>query len=152
MKFSRKMCLIIILKVPKKQGITSSVENTVLKKPQREVKLTPAAFIGLRKRYIIDVWQGSEYSSGSEYIRILNMPGLHKVLKKMLHHRCLTGSRIFVRFWIWQGSRYSRITQGSEQNTMTGLQRVVNSVHTYSRHSWYSGYASGFLISGILIC
>ena len=152
MKFSRKMCLIIILKVPKKQGITSSVENTVLKKPQREVKLTPAAFIGLRKRYIIDVWQGSEYSSGSEYIRILNMPGLHKVLKKMLHHRCLTGSRIFVRFWIWQGSRYSRITQGSEQNTMAGLQRVVNSVQTYSRHSWYSGYASGFLKSGILMC
>ena len=34
MKFSEKMCLIIILKVTKKQGFTSSVENTVLKKPQ----------------------------------------------------------------------------------------------------------------------
>ena len=36
----------------------------------------------LRKRYIIDSWQGSEYSSSSEYGNVLNLPGLHKVLKK----------------------------------------------------------------------
>ena len=34
MKFSGKMCLVIILKVTKKQGFTPSLENTVLKKPQ----------------------------------------------------------------------------------------------------------------------
>ena len=47
---------------------------------------------GLIKRcYIIDVWQGSEYFSGSEYTRILNMPGLHKVLNKTLHYKYLLG-------------------------------------------------------------
>ena len=55
----------------------------------------------LRKHYIKDAWQGSEYSSGFEYTRILNMPMLHKVLKKMLHQRCLTGFGIFLRLWIW---------------------------------------------------
>ena len=34
MKFSGKMCLMIILKVTKKKGFTPSLENTVLKKPQ----------------------------------------------------------------------------------------------------------------------
>ena len=29
----------------------------------------------------IDAWQGSDYSSGSAYTRVLNMSGLHKVLK-----------------------------------------------------------------------
>ena len=28
---------------------------------------------------------------------ILNMPGLHKVLIKMLHHRCLTGCQTFLQ-------------------------------------------------------
>ena len=35
--------------------------------------------------------RGSEYSSGPEYIRILNMPGLHKVLNKTLRYRYLIG-------------------------------------------------------------
>ena len=30
----------------------------------------------------IDAWQGSDYSLGSTYTRVLNMPGLDKVLKK----------------------------------------------------------------------
>ena len=34
----------------------------------------------IKKRHIIDAWQGSEYFSDSEYTRILNMVGLHKVL------------------------------------------------------------------------
>ena len=38
----------------------------------------------IKKRYIIDTWQGSEYSSGSGYGRVLNIPGLHKVLNKTL--------------------------------------------------------------------
>ena len=65
----------------------------------------------------IDVWQGSNYSSGSAYTRVLNMPGLHKVLKKMLHHRCWTGFQIFLLFWTCHSSKYARVTQGSEQNT-----------------------------------
>ena len=32
-ELSGKMCLMIILKVTKKQGFTSSLENTVLEKP-----------------------------------------------------------------------------------------------------------------------
>ena len=36
----------------------------------------------IKERYIIDAWKGSEYCSGSEYTKILNMPGLHKILKK----------------------------------------------------------------------
>ena len=49
----------------------------------------------------IDAWQGTDYSSGSAYTRVLTMPGLHKVLKKMLHHRCLTGLKIFLSFWAY---------------------------------------------------
>ena len=37
-------------------------------------------------------------------------------IKKTLHHRCLTGLRIFLRLQMWQGSKYVRVTQGSEQN------------------------------------
>ena len=39
-----------------------------------------------------------------------------RVYKKAIHHRCLRGFRIFLRFRIWQGSKYTRVTQGSEQN------------------------------------
>ena len=30
----------------------------------------------------IDAWQGSNYSSGFAYTKVLNIPGLHKLLKK----------------------------------------------------------------------
>ena len=43
----------------------------------------------------LDAWQGSEYSSNSEYARILNMTVLHNVLKK-----CCTIDA-------WQHSEYS---------------------------------------------
>ena len=45
----------------------------------------------LKKYCSIDAWQDSEYSSSSEYGRILNMPGLHKVLNKTLHYKYLIG-------------------------------------------------------------
>ena len=48
----------------------------------------------LRKSYIIYAWQDSKYLSGSEYGRVLNMPRLHKALKKTLYYRYLIG------FWI----------------------------------------------------
>ena len=41
MKFSGKMCLMIILKVTKNQGFTLSLEDTVFEKPQGVLKLTP---------------------------------------------------------------------------------------------------------------
>ena len=64
----------------------------------------------------IDAWQCSDYSSGSAYTRVLNILGLHKVLKKMLNQRWLTEFQIFLRFWTCHGSKYAKVTQGSEQN------------------------------------
>ena len=75
----------------------------------------------------IDVWESSEYSSGSACTRVLNLPGLHKVLKKTLHHRCLTGFQIYLRFWTWHGCIYVRVTQGAEQNAPLQISdRVLN--------------------------
>ena len=65
----------------------------------------------LTKRYIIDSWKVSE----SEYTEALNMPGLHKVLQKTLYHKSLSGFWIFLRFWIWQSSKYAKITQDCEK-------------------------------------
>ena len=49
MKFSGKMCLMIILKVTKDQGFTLSLEDTFFENPQGvEVKLTPPAVLGLK--------------------------------------------------------------------------------------------------------
>ena len=44
MKFSVKVCLMIILKVMKNQGFTFRLDNAVLEKPQWRVILTPLAF------------------------------------------------------------------------------------------------------------
>ena len=41
MKFSGKMCLMIILKVTKNKGFTLSLEDTYFEKPQGGGKLTP---------------------------------------------------------------------------------------------------------------
>ena len=51
------------------------------------------------------------------------MSGLHKTLKNTAHRR-LTGSRIFLKFQIWQGSKYFRVTY-----------KVLNKTHHYR----YSG-------------
>ena len=40
----------------------------------------------LKKCCSIDASQDSEYSSGSEYGRVLNMPSLCKVLNKTVHY------------------------------------------------------------------
>ena len=130
----------------------------------------------LKIRYIIDIltWQDSKYSSGSYYAMVLNMLGLHKVLKKILHHKCLTGFRIFLRFCIWWDSKYARLTQGFEQNVLLQtFDRVLNMplvfkwqgyrelevlCKLYSRDSRYSEYSSSsqytkiLNVSGILIC
>ena len=67
------------------------------------------------------------YSSRFGYTRVLNMQGLHKVLKKMLHHICWTGFQLFLRFRTCYGSKYARVKQGSEQNAPLEISnRVLN--------------------------
>ena len=74
-------------------------------------------------------------------------------IKKTLHHRCLTGFWIFLRFWIYQDSKYARVTQdswkmllidawqdseyssGSKYGrvlNMSGLHKVLNKTHYYT--------------------
>ena len=59
---------------------------------------------------MIDVWQYYEYAFDFEYARVLNMLGLHMILKK------------FSVIDIWQGleyassSEYASVTQGSIEN------------------------------------
>ena len=64
----------------------------------------------LRKPYHRDAWQSSDYSSGSTYTRILNMPELQKVFKKW----CIIVA--------WQDSKYS---SGSEHATVL-FDRALN--------------------------
>ena len=59
--------------------------------------LNMSGFIKKTLRHI-DASQGTKYSSGSAYTKVLHLAGLHKVLKKILHHRWLTGLQIFLRF------------------------------------------------------
>ena len=55
---------------------------------------------------VVDFWQGSDYVSGSEYPRVLNilMPLVLNVPKFL----DIPG------FWIYQRSEYARVTRGSE--------------------------------------
>ena len=79
------------------------------------------------KSSIMDVWQGSEYASSSEYPRVLNSPGFWIYLwfwmcQSFGYTRVLNmplvlnipGFWICLWFWIYQGSEYARITQGSQ--------------------------------------
>ena len=59
----------------------------------------------LKKCCIRDVWQDSEYFSGSQYGRILNMSELHKILNKTLHYIYLIG------FWICLQFLNGRVTE-----------------------------------------
>ena len=45
MKFSGKMCLVVMLKATKKQGLTLSIENAVSEKPQGGVRLTTPSLL-----------------------------------------------------------------------------------------------------------
>ena len=47
----------------------------------------------LKKCCIIDAWQDSKYSLGSEDGTALNMPGLPKVLRNTVHYIYLIGFR-----------------------------------------------------------
>ena len=49
MKFSRKMCLKMILKVTKNQGFTLSVEDTFFEKPQGWCQIDPPSRFRVKK-------------------------------------------------------------------------------------------------------
>ena len=67
----------------------------------------------------LDAWQGSEYSSNSEYARILNMTVLHNVLKKCCTIDAWQDSEYSSGFeYEWKGSKYASVTQGFEQNAL----------------------------------
>ena len=57
------------------------------------------------KRFIADVWQGSEYASGSEYPRVLNSPGFWICLCGSEYARVLD----IPEFWIFQDYTRFRI-------------------------------------------
>ena len=67
----------------------------------------------------LDAWQGSEYSLGSEYIRVLNMQRLHKVLKKC----CIIDA--------WQDSKYSLGSEYGKVLNMPGLLKVLRKTLHY---------------------
>ena len=69
--------------------------------------------------YIIDAWQGSEYWSGCEYTKILDMRRIHKILKKILHIDAGQDSEYSV------GSKYGQVLN------MLGLHKVLNKTHHY---------------------
>ena len=56
----------------------------------------------LKKYFVIDVWQYSEYALDLEYVTVLDMLGSHKVVNKILHHKYLTGFWIYLEFWKYQ--------------------------------------------------
>ena len=34
---------------------------------------------------MVDLWQGSEYASGSKYVRVFNIPWLHRVMNMYMY-------------------------------------------------------------------
>ena len=108
------------------------------------------------------IYHGFKICQGSGYTKVLNMTGF---FKKTLHYICLTGFRIFLRFWIWQGSKYARVTLHKVLNKTLHYRYLIgfwirlyflNARVTESRR--YSEYRSGsqntkiLNLSGILIC
>ena len=73
----------------------------------------------IKKRFIINAWQVSEYSSGHEHTRILILPGLHKIFKK-----CCTIDA-------WQDSEHSLGYQYNRILNMPGLHKVLNKTLRY---------------------
>ena len=64
------------------------------------------------KYFIVYISQGSEYITVSRYAKVVDILGFclcRGSFKKTLHHICLTGFRMFHRFWIWHGSKYARL-------------------------------------------
>ena len=62
----------------------------------------------------IDAWPGSDYSSGSAYTKVLDMPGLQEVLNKNDVSKILSAFQIFLRFSTCHGSKYARVVQVSD--------------------------------------
>ena len=66
--------------------------------------------------YHIDAWQGTDYSSGFAYTRVLNMPVLHNILgfTRLFKKCCIIDA--------WQHSKYS---SGSEHATILNMPRYA---------------------------
>ena len=60
--------------------------------------------------FTVDVGQYCEYALDSDYVKVLNMLGLHKILNKILYHRISQGSEYAL------SSEYASVTQGSVEN------------------------------------
>ena len=86
---------------------------------------------GFTKRTLhhTDAWQGSDYSSGFGYTRVLNIPGLGKVLKKF----CIIDD--------WQNSKHS---SGSKHATVLNTVCQGYAIFTSSFY-FYSLYFLGHL-------
>ena len=68
------------------------------------------------KYFIVYIWQGSEYTTVSKYVRVLNILGFsicQVSQENTTSYRFLTGYWLSLRFCIYQGSKYARVTQGS---------------------------------------
>ena len=69
----------------------------------------------LAKRFIVDVWQGSEYASDFEYASVLNIPAFwtyqvceYARVLNMLMVLNMSG------FWIYNSFKYVRVTESFE--------------------------------------
>ena len=92
MKFSGKMCLMIILKVTKKQGFTLSLEDTLFEKPQREeFKLNPPN--PFPKRATSENFSQSNIICLNLFLTRLNAVRVDTVLQK-----CCVRRHLFLRF------------------------------------------------------
>ena len=67
------------------------------------------------KHSIVDIWQGSAYASGSEYLRVLNMSLVLNVLEFWIYQGSKYASGFkYARILNNQSTEYARVTQGSE--------------------------------------
>ena len=86
--------------------------------------------------FMIDVWQYSEYAFDSEYARVPNVLGLHKILNKILHHRYFTELSLCLEFWICQC-----------YTELCGKQPIIN-VWLGFEYSSGSQYATAWICKG----
>ena len=67
------------------KGTSSYIFDRVVNIPRFQNRVLNMSGFIKKTLHHIDAWQGSDYSSVSAYTRVLNLPVLHKVVKKMLH-------------------------------------------------------------------
>ena len=65
MKFSGTMCLMIMLKVIKKQGFTLSLEDSFLKKPQRGGQIDPPSLFKVKLQTVYTIFHNRPFTLNS---------------------------------------------------------------------------------------